>query len=86
MTYRSFKTLEEIWRFKAESASNTPGMSQYAYAKSDVFGRLASDAKVTCMPYIKVRDFSEFNAYLYNCLVPKGQYSLAEMVRGLAVT
>ncbi|QRV77073.1 hypothetical protein RhiJN_05088 [Ceratobasidium sp. AG-Ba] len=45
MSYRSFKTYEKIWEFKAEhSASALPrvvGMAEYAYAKSDFFRQLA---------------------------------------------
>ncbi|KAG9120379.1 hypothetical protein FRC07_004150 [Ceratobasidium sp. 392] len=57
MSYRSFKTYESIWKFKAEAcamdASSAAGKAQYAYARSDFFRQLAEGVLHSCLPYIK---------------------------------
>ncbi|KAG9075323.1 hypothetical protein FS749_013019, partial [Ceratobasidium sp. UAMH 11750] len=54
MTYRSFKTQQDIWAFKAlPSNSKEPGMSQYALARSAFFQKLAEQLLNTCMEHIK---------------------------------
>ncbi|KAG9125670.1 hypothetical protein FRC07_006686 [Ceratobasidium sp. 392] len=57
MSYRSFKTYESIWKFKADSCANnvpvTPGMSEYAYARSNFFRQLADGVMDTCLTHIK---------------------------------
>ncbi|KAG8722790.1 hypothetical protein FRC09_005724 [Ceratobasidium sp. 395] len=57
MSYRSFKTHENIWKFKAESSAAVsppvPGMAEYAHARSAFFRRLAEDVLHICTPYIQ---------------------------------
>ncbi|KAG9092290.1 hypothetical protein FRC06_000161 [Ceratobasidium sp. 370] len=57
MSYRSFKTYESIWKFKADSSAGTtpivPGSAEYALARSDFFGRLADGVIQICLPHIK---------------------------------
>lgn len=57
MSYRSFKTYQEIWAFKARSDSNSVGMRAYALGRSDFFRRLADQLLTTCLKHIKVRFF-----------------------------
>ncbi|QRV88445.1 hypothetical protein RhiJN_16463 [Ceratobasidium sp. AG-Ba] len=57
MSYRSFKTFQDIWEFKGQRTANStpeiPGMAEYAYAKSEFFRQLAEGVMVTCLPHIK---------------------------------
>ncbi|KAG9082392.1 hypothetical protein FRC06_005092, partial [Ceratobasidium sp. 370] len=54
MSYRSFKTYQDIWAFKAlPSSSEGQGMSQYALARSTFFRKLAEQLLDTCIEHIK---------------------------------
>jgi hypothetical protein len=54
MSYRTFGTFRDIWDYKAQSKSNSPGMTSYALAKSDFFRKLAVQLLETCLEHIKV--------------------------------
>ncbi|KAG8712927.1 hypothetical protein FRC09_019313 [Ceratobasidium sp. 395] len=57
MSYRSFKTYQSIWKFKAEmcamDGASAAGKAQYAYARSNFFRQLAEGVLRSCLSYIK---------------------------------
>ncbi|KAG8715273.1 hypothetical protein FRC08_010769 [Ceratobasidium sp. 394] len=57
MSYRGFKTREEIWMFKAETAaastSSVAGMAEYARARGHFFRQLADGVLQVCLSHMQ---------------------------------
>ncbi|CAE6527007.1 unnamed protein product [Rhizoctonia solani] len=52
MTLRTFRSREEIWKWKAESGTPTPGMRSYALKQSEFYGELARRALAVFQPHL----------------------------------
>lgn len=54
MTLRTFRTREEVWKWKAETGNHTAGMRGYALKQSTFYGELARRALSAFQPCLYV--------------------------------
>lgn len=54
MARNSFRSLADIWRFKAESSQNRPGMSSYAAKESQFYCKLEKQICDACAVVVNV--------------------------------
>lgn len=55
MTMRGFESRQAMWSYKAQIASQPPGMAEYAARKSDFYRKLKNNIIIKCDKHVKVR-------------------------------